>query len=118
MKIGDIVTAYKKGYYEVIGIRRRWINKTHNTNYMQRAYCITGEENYNPDTCGEEFGALIDLKQLHDSKGNKVKEIPYTCDISFCKNAVDDINERIYEMNKEINQLKLIRDEYNKSSIL
>ena len=41
LKVGDLVTAYWKGYYEITGFTRRRKDKTKEGDYWQIAYALT-----------------------------------------------------------------------------
>lgn len=104
--IGQKITTYYAGYFEVTRIERRWLNKTKDTEYAQRAYNIRGEYT---DECGEEILPLIYFKQLYDAKGNPKKSKEKGCDMSYCKPAVETINAEIQSLQEMINKLSNLK---------
>ena len=110
IKVGDLVTSYWSGYFEVVKVTRRWENKTGATEYFRRAYNIQGIENYNEDTCGEEMQPLITVIKKFDKSGKiVVTKKEQTCDASYCKVAKEVI---LLEINKLKQTIKLLEDVY------
>ncbi len=106
MKVGDLVSAYWAGYYEIVKISRRWEKKDSKTFYERRACCITGEENFNEDTCGVEMNPLLTLIQKFTKEGKPVvTKKERTCDSSFCKPAEEYIAEEIKKLTTVFEQL-------------
>jgi len=72
VKVGDIITAYSKGYHRVVNIHRRF-----NTKH---------DEEMNFGKMGEEFNSIIEYKMVMDSK-YKLKKNGKTdsCDAEYCK---------------------------------
>jgi hypothetical protein len=106
IQIGQIVTTYYAGYFEVTRIEQRWLNKTKETAYEQSAYCIRGEHTAD---CGEEMNPIIYFKQLYDAKGNPKKSKEKGCDSSFCKLAKESIEAEINSLQEIINKLSNIK---------
>ena len=107
MKIGDLVTAYWKGYYEIINIKRRWERKQGETPYQKQAYCLT---EYDPETCGIEMNPLYNLIQRYSAEGKPVKTSKIqTCDSGFCKLAKDFIPLEVNRLEVIINDLNNIK---------
>jgi hypothetical protein len=104
--IGQKITTYYAGYFEVTRIERRWLNKTKDTEYAQRAYNIRGEYT---DECGEEFSPIIYFKQLYDAKGNPKKSKEKGCDMSYCKPAIDSVNAEIQSLQELVNKLSNLK---------
>jgi len=104
--IGQKITTYYAGYFEVTRIERRWLNKTKDTEYAQRAYNITCEFT---DECGDEFNHIIYFKQLYDAKGNPKKSKEKSCDSSFCKPAVETLNAEIQSLQEMLNKLSNLK---------
>lgn len=98
-KPGDKVSAYWKGYYEVIDIKRRYMNSN---NSMDIGFI---------DKSGfVEISPLVYLKQIYDSNGKPIKSpIVKTCDQAFLKDADSHIKDRIINLEKKIEQLKNIK---------
>ena len=73
LNVGDIITAYHKGYHRIIQISRRFYDN------------------------GFERGSLISYKLVADSYGNlKPKsKVIHECDILFCELAQKEIKNRI-----------------------
>ena len=70
IKVGDIVTAYQKGYWCVLNIEQRGIK--------------VGEEIFRPNP-------LVTLELVLDSNGKQAKRKEEKCDIWHCKKI--DLNE-------------------------
>lgn len=104
--IGQKITTYYAGYFEVTRIERRWKNKTKDTEYAQRAYCISSEHT---DECGEEVNPIIHFKQLYDAKGNPKKSKEKGCDMSYCKPAVETLNAEIQSLQEMLNKLSNLK---------
>ena len=100
--IGQKITTYYAGYFEVTRIERRWLNKTKDTEYDQSAYCIIGEHT---DECGKEFSPIIYFIQRYDTKGNPKKSKEKGCDSSFCKPAKETLNAEIQSLQETLNKL-------------
>jgi hypothetical protein len=107
MKIGDLVTSYWKGFYEIVKIERRWRNKTKEGEYYQQAYCIQGEHT---EDCGEEMNSLIHVVQLYKEDGAAIKRSKTirVCDSAFCKPAKEVISSFIEYHKKSIDNLQLV----------
>jgi len=74
IKIGDLVTAYEKGYWRVVGIERRYISQA------MIGYFPAKE-------LGDEYNPLVKLELVVNSKLNKPKaRKPRTssCDMAYC----------------------------------
>ena len=107
IKIGDMVTSYWNGYYEVVKIDRRWENKWYADEYQKRAYSIIGE--FDPEKCGEEFEPLVHVIQKFTGDGKPIngKAIRMCC-ASCCRPMYQDIEKQIEKHNKVIEQLTAI----------
>lgn len=106
IKVGDLVTAYWSGYFEVVKIMRRWEDKTKATEYYRTAYNIQGIENYNEDICGEEMQPLIVMLKRFDKSGKKVvSRKEQTCDATYCKDAEEILPLEIEKLKQSINLL-------------
>ncbi len=90
--IGDIITAYHKGFWQIIKIERRFIKKG-DPGYMYRIVGPIGTE-YNP---------LITYRLIAKNDGTLVPLSTKTasCDAMFCKLAKESITERISEIEQE-----------------
>jgi hypothetical protein len=98
LNIGDLVTGYNKGYFEVLDVVPRW----HGYN-SQGIYDIS----YEPKEGFTEMNASVHLIQKYDSYGrvvNKVKS--YGCDIAYISLAKDAIPKEVEALEKTIDQLK------------
>lgn len=71
IKVGDIVTAYHKGFHRVLKIENR-----HNM--------VVGGKTYHPSP-------LVTLELVLDSNGKKARPKETSCDINWCKKI--DMNE-------------------------
>ena len=107
IQVGDIVTAYRDGYHEVVKIEKRWKNKTKSSEYEKAAYCIIGD--YDPSTCGDEMNSLIYYKKKYKLDGTPVKSKKvYTCDSFYCKPMYESIQEQIKRHEASLEKLKQI----------
>lgn len=107
IKVGDLVSAYWAGYYEVIKINRRWEKKDGKTLHERTAYSILGEENFSEDTCGEEMNPLITVIQKFTKEGKPVvTKKEKICDSCFCKPAKEHIEEEIKKLVEVLKQLE------------
>lgn len=108
IKIGDLTTAYWKGFYEVVEITRRWKNKHKTSPYEQHAYCIQGK--YDEANCGEEMNPLVHLVQKYSAEGKPMKSSKVMiCDACFCKPADEFIKNEIQRLNEVIERLKKVK---------
>lgn len=108
IKIGDLTTAYWKGFYEVVDITRRWKNKHHADNWEQQAYCIRGT--YDEANCGEEMNPLIHVIQRYSAEGKPIKSKKIRmCDSAFCKPADAFIKDEIQRLSEVIERLKKVK---------
>lgn len=79
IKLGDLITTYWSGYYEVIRIEDR----------------------------GTIAAPLVYFHQRFDAKGNKrFSKHVKACDISFCRHAADRVAKDIQKKTAELNILK------------
>jgi len=106
LQIGQIVTTYYAGYFRITRIERRWKNKTKEKEWEQSAYNIKGEHT---EECGEEMNSLIYFTQLYDAKGNPKKSKEKCCVDSFCKPAIESIQEEIQSLQEIITKLSNIK---------
>lgn len=107
IKIGDLITTYWKGFYEVTRIERRWENKKGETYYERYANCLSV---YDPETCGDEINPLYHFIQKYSSEGKPVKlKTIKSCDTQFCKLAKDFIpieTKRLQNIIDNLNNIK------------
>lgn len=101
-QIGQLITTYYAGYFEVTRTVRRWKDVSQKNEHYQNAYCISGEYNSN---CGEEINPIIYFIQRYDTKGNPKKSKEKSCDSSFCKPAVETLNVEIQSLQETLNKL-------------
>ncbi len=104
--IGQKITTYYAGYFEVTRIVRRWKNKTKDTEYTQGAYFISGEHT---DDCGDEMRPIIYFIQLYDAKGNPKKSKEKCCDMCYCKPATETLNAEIQSLQELVNRLSNLK---------
>lgn len=107
IKVGDLVTAYWKGYFRLVGIRK--VYKPIIAENRHQFFVHEGDPN-----AGEYYASLFD-----DSRGNPRKSnVTHTCDSKFCKLATDEIAVDLKELqdtqdklsniyNKELNNVTL-----------
>jgi hypothetical protein len=99
MKIGDIISAYHKGYHKITKISKRW-NALSNSMY-------TIYDEYNSETCGEQINDLIYYITLFDSNGKPIKsDKEKCCDSAFCKMADETISNEISNHLEKIENLR------------
>lgn len=107
IKVGDLISTYWAGYYEVTNVIRRWESKKGTTDYERLAYSILGEENYSEDTCGKEINPLITIIQKFTKEGKPVvTKKEKTCDSQFCKPAKEHLEEEIKKLTEVLKQLE------------
>jgi nickel-dependent lactate racemase len=88
LKVGDIITAYRKGYHVVEKMERRFFTTADIKIFPHRAV-------------GEEYNSLIHYKQLADQYGTrKTGAAIYKCDSCFCDKLTK--NFIAYNYNMEI----------------
>ena len=75
LQVGDVITAYHKGYWRVVEIQRRFLTKD-DLRFSAYKDCKVGDE-YSP---------LIRYELVMDTKGNKPKGKAKTnvCDARYC----------------------------------
>lgn len=95
MKVGDIITAYHKGYHRLDRIERRFLTQE----YVNR-YGV-----YKVNKTGDELSPLFHYTQIADSKLNP-KKGSKCCDALFCKLAKTSIDEEILSLTEQIEKLK------------
>jgi hypothetical protein len=106
IKVGDLISTYYAGYYEVVKVVRRWENKVGKTPYERFAYCTIGEDNFDKDTCGEEMNPLLTFIQKFTKEGKPVvtrKE--KMCCSSYCKPAKEYVADEIKKLELVLKQL-------------
>lgn len=109
IKVGDLITAYWKGLYEVVKIERRWKNKTKvdQGEHWMCAYAI--HENYDDKTCGEELPPLVHVIQKYSSKGKPVKSTEIeVCSLEFCKPAKEFLRKELKHLREITSRLENI----------
>lgn len=107
IKIGDLVTAYRSGFHEVVDIIPRWKSKN-----GYSSYSVLGT--YDPNTCGEEMNSLIKYKQVYDKNGKPKKTtVIQSCDSAFCRGAIQSLEGRIKETEELLISLKLFKKKLN-----
>ena len=104
--VGQKITTYYAGYFEVTRIVRRWLNKTKSLEYAQSSYCISGEHT---DDCGDEMRPIIYFIQLYDAKGNPKKSKEKCCDMCYCKPATETLNAEIQSLQELVNKLSNLK---------
>jgi len=108
IQVGDLVTSYWKGYFEVTAVKRRWAQiKASATQGQKYAYATFV---YDAATCGEELNPIIHLSQRYRSDGTpvKVSKTTRSCDSAFCKPAKEEIRRYIAELEQVIKNLNQI----------
>ena len=106
MEVGDLVTGYYKGIYEVTRVQRRWLNKNLETTYQQQAYCIM--DTYTPE-CGEEMNSLIYGIQKFTAEGKPYKTTQERCwDAGFSESAQTFIQKEIERVKTVVEQLETV----------
>lgn len=109
MKVGDLVTSYWKGFYEIVKIERRWEYKLGETECYRRSHCLT---EYDPETCGKEMRPTFFLTQRYTAEGKPVKgKVTRACDSSWCHLVENFIPNEIKRLEAIIENLKKIKYE-------
>ena len=104
MKVGDLITTYFKGFYELVRIERRWEYRLGTTLYQKQANC---KSIYDPETCGEEMSPLFYFKQKYSAEGKPVNiKTIKCCSASFCKPAQQFIKEEIVRLQTIMDNIK------------
>jgi len=99
IKVGDLVTAYWKGYFRVVTVRK--VYKPIIANNRHQFFVPEGDPN-----AGEYYASLVDIVQEYDSHGNPRKsKNTQTCDSSFCKLAIDVLPVVCKDLNNRRNAL-------------
>jgi hypothetical protein len=99
IKVGDLITAYHKGYHRVTAVTRRF-----------------GPQYASNRSAGDEQSPLITYDQVLDSNGKQKKRAGLDCDAAFCRkvtmwNLVDETRETITTAIKKQNAVLAILGE-------
>ncbi len=89
-KIGDIITAYYKGYHKVLAIHPRYFGPSegYSEEWLKQ----------NNIKIGDEMSPLIEYQIVLDSNGKSIKsKITKKCDASYCQLALKSLDN---ELNK------------------
>ncbi len=106
MKVGDIITTYHSGFHKLIRIERRF--------YTERDVFYS----YKDKKVGDEYSPIFVFTKVADAKGNITKgKKEQACDSSFCKLAVDSIEERLTEMEEIMGRLLTLQEKINEQTI-
>lgn len=100
VKIGDIITAYRKGYYRVVSIRYRF--------YSENDFKWLPEDRKGADgtyvindqrvKVGDEFSPLVGMTQVFsDHFAPYVRDTVYWCDMSYCQRVTEEGVRRVME---------------------
>jgi len=91
-KIGDIITAYWKGFWRVVKIEPRWYDECDIVGYGSKRQI------------GEEYSPLVVAVQIFDANGVARKSKKRTCDSTYCNLASISIDRQIadLELKKEM----------------
>lgn len=99
IKVGDLVTAYWKGYFRVVAIRH--VYKPLIAENRHQFFVPEGDPN-----AGEYYASIVDVIQEYDSYGNSRKsKKSQSCDSSYCKLAKDVLPVIIDDLSSERNRL-------------
>ncbi len=97
IEIGDLITTYWKGFYQVTKIQKRWRNPHNN---IHSSYELT-------DECNQEMNPLIYFIMKYSDEGKPVKRNKeQCCDASFCKLSSEEIPKRIIKLKETISNLE------------
>ena len=100
IKVGDIITAYHKGYHRVAKVTKRYWTDAD-------AKLFPGKF-----TVGEEYSSLIEYVPMLNSNGTKsTRKDPYECDAYYCSPAINEIDRQI----EKLEQTKNVLEEFKKS---
>lgn len=100
MKVGDIITAYHKGYHRLDRIEKRYITED-----------LLRYDVYKDKKLGDEISPLFHYTTLLDSNGNPKKKTQ-CCDAAFCRLATESIADEIVELEERIELLKDLKEAY------
>ena len=74
LKVGELTTSYKSGYFIVTRVERRFYRSHDEDHAASLGHKV-----------GDEYNALIHVRQITDAKGKPRKSRrDYSCDSSFC----------------------------------
>ena len=97
LKVGNFITGYRKGYFKVLGIERRF--------YGERDAAHAAEMG---SKVGDEYNALIRVIQVADGRGvTKNYKKTDACDVSYCRLISPETIKQIYE-----EEIKDAKDKY------
>lgn len=82
LKVGDIITAYHKGYHKVVQVERRFVSKEDR---------LCGETL----PTGSEYTSLIHYQQYAKENGEVIKPTKTikSCDSAYCRLASDSLSD-------------------------
>lgn len=100
LQVGDLVTSYYDGVWEIITIDQRWEHKVNRLDYAM------GDK---PSDDYKEYSPLVTIQEKYNSDGVKPKKARVKqCDIQFCKPYKEEVEKWINTMEKRIKALKKI----------
>lgn len=88
LQVGDVVTAYQKGFWMITDIDRRFLSKEDVNQF---------KDVYKGSSAGDEYSSLVHLVKLNQKTGKKTNKID-SCDIEYCLPAKDVITKQIAEL--------------------
>lgn len=101
IKVGDLITAYHKGFWQVTEVQRRFL-----TDYDVATY-----SSYRDYKAGYEYNPVIHYKQVATAgfvktSGKKIK----SCDASFCRKISEEYFAKLrVDLEKQIAALEQLR---------
>lgn len=107
-KLGDFITAYLGGYHKLVAIERRFF-----TEHDVKCYSSGHDKQV-----GEEYSPVVYYIQIARAAGTQINgKTIHTCDMVYCNKATVVIDNRIEELQKEIEQLKQLKETLLSSSL-
>ncbi len=103
IKIGDIITAYHKGYHKVTQIERRFFDKR---DLQFDVY--KNQKVYNNQKVGDELSPLIHYVRIATASGKHVYGPKQSCDYTHCQNAQTSIKGEIKRLQDIMGLLSLL----------
>jgi hypothetical protein len=101
-KVGDIITTYYNGFYELTRIERRYLTERDISNYNV----------YKDKVAGDEYSPMFHFVKIADANGIRCKVgKPNSCDASLCRKAKEYIKAQIEGLNILIINLNKFSEE-------
>lgn len=119
LRVGDIITAYVKGFWRITDIRRRFVTEDYfaHTSYEEIEPGVY-RHRYNHDVLrlGDEYSSLITMERVatQDFKPKTSAKLE-TCDAAYCTAlTIPEIDRLHNQYTTGINALELLLPEWRK----